>query len=166
MTRSGEEVGAGPELVGLLLAHEEQLHTGPVDVALPGSRRHRGRGLGFPLEQGRTDRVVAVQGGGGVVRLGLLQRDEEGIDVQLGDVKDSFAKGVGLAIQAAVVERCEHLLALIAPVNLQRDVPKRRSQSDRDMPSLTEVGFTFRWSPPGSPIQANLLVSRKAHDCK
>jgi hypothetical protein len=72
--------------------------------------------------------VVGLIGcGGGIVRLKLLQRDEEGIGVQRRHMKDSFAKGVGLAIQACVVERCEHLLALIAPVNLECDGPKRPS---------------------------------------
>ena len=69
--------------------------------------------LRFPMKERWADWVVAVHGGGGVVGLGLLQGDEEGIDVERLGVGDALHHAGRLALEVDLVKGRENLLALV-----------------------------------------------------
>ena len=92
-----EEVGRGAEDPVSLFASEEEHRAPALQIALASLARHRGRGLCLPVEQRGTDRVVAVHRCGREVGFGLLEVDEEGVDVEFWDVLDAFQRAAGEA---------------------------------------------------------------------
>ena len=113
-----EGIGRGAQGVLLELADEQQDPSalrGVMDVPAAGRRIGRGGGLALPMEQGGTDGVVLIHGGGRVILVALVEGDQEHVDFLLRQIQHTLTHGAEILI----IQRGQQLPLGIGAMHIQ-----------------------------------------------
>ena len=134
-----------------------------VEVTLAGLGGNRCHRLRLPMKQVGTDRIVLVHRRRRVVRLGLVQRHEEGVGIRRRRKEDALPEAVGLSsVDRHIVQRRDDLLPCVPRVDPQRahaQLTRQSSghtlgplqpQSDHGPQILTRGGFLPKGVEPGA----------------
>lgn len=116
-----EGIGRGAQGVLLELADEQQDPSalrGVMDVPAAGRRIGRGGGLALPMEQGGTDGVVLIHGGGRIILVALVEGDQEHVDFLLRQIQHALTHGAEILI----IQHGQQLPLGIGAMHIQRAV--------------------------------------------